>query len=82
MDDARYPIIAEKGEWNLADKCAHKDGAWRFEFNGILYGFIPPTQLQKDIWIAEAKSNGPQGKEARVQALRWACLVCKTVQMP
>lgn len=67
----------------LAPKCTCENarGGWRAQDpDGSLYCFDPPTQLQKDIWLGSV-GDGPD-KEERIQALRWACFKCGTIQMP
>lgn len=81
MDNKRYPPIVGADAWPIVTKCAHKMGRWMFVHEGYLYGFSPPTQFMKDAWLGES-GFGPEGEEARTQALRWFCFACHTLQMP
>lgn len=72
---------------DIAPRCDCKQGTngrWLFEHDGRLYGFDPPTQMQKNVWLSGNPewTPGPRGEEARIAALRWACFGCGTVQMP
>lgn len=92
--DLRYPRLADEAEYPLAGKCPHARGRWLFAWEGGLYAFEPATQMQKDIWLGECLSPGPKvlggrglidkigTQKARLQALRWRCFECGTVQMP
>jgi hypothetical protein len=76
----RYRV---RGAWELSPRCEHvKPGHWLFEWQGSLWCFDPPTQLQKDIWLTSFGTIGPKTKERRMGALRWLCGICGTIQRP
>lgn len=66
------------------EKCAHPDGRWVAVIDGDAFGFDPPTQLQKDIWVSEPDPEEPGAKtrEGRIEQLRWLCFRCGTIQLP
>lgn len=62
-------------------KCTHDvtKGQWLVSWEGELYSIQPSSQLQKDIWLSEAK--GQTGQD-QVDKLRWFCHLCGNIQMP
>ena len=62
-------------------KCGHQSpGQWLVEWEGVLYSIQPSNNLQKDIWSAEAERT--IGRDQTINALRWLCYVCWTIQIP
>jgi hypothetical protein len=61
------------------EKCTHNRGQWLVLWEGVYYSIQPSTQIQKDIWLDEAKRE--TGSE-QYSTLRWLCHECGTIQMP
>jgi len=61
------------------EKCEHNTGQWLVLWEGVYYSIQPPSQLQKDIWLGDARRK--IGKKAE-QCLRWLCHTCGTIQFP
>jgi hypothetical protein len=67
--------------FRFGDKCSHTTpGCWVVVKGAKVYGFDPPTQLQKDIWLSGARTC--QAYEKRLKSLRWYCPECATIQTP
>lgn len=66
----------------LVDRCLcpKNYGQWCVLWKQQVYLILPPTQLQKDIWLGEARRKIKE--EVALDALRWYCHGCRTVQRP
>jgi len=69
-------------DYDHGEKCNHAvtDGRWLVKKKDGYYAFDPPTQMQKDIWLGEARNT--KEKERRVKMLRWLCFSCNNIQEP
>ena len=77
--------IAAPGEWELSPRCTcghETEGHWLFEHQGALWEITPGTQDAKDDWLTDVDAPGPTGEAERVEALRWRCFGCDTIQRP
>ena len=62
--------------------CDHSPthGRWGIKWEEKFYVFSPGTNLQKDIWLGEAKKK--IGAKKAHKALRWWCFVCEKFRVP
>lgn len=69
-------------DYDHGEKCVHAttDGRWLVKEKDGYYAFDPPTQMQKDIWLGEARNA--KEKEKRIKKLRWLCFSCNNIQEP
>lgn len=85
LDHVHTTRSRKAGAWTLSPRCKCSegtDGEWAFEHHGELWTIQPPTQEAKDDWILDPDLPGPEGETARIDALRWECHGCDTIQSP
>lgn len=62
-------------------RCEHQSpGQWLVEWEDMFYAIQPSNNLQKDIWVGEAEKT--IGTDQAINALRWLCHTCGTIQIP
>ncbi len=75
--DLILPIMSQLEE---RCPCPKTNGQWCVVWGKRVYFILPPTQLQKDLWLGEAQRTVK--RDVALNALRWYCHGCGNIQRP
>lgn len=80
LQEIKLEEISTDKELLFGKPCNHENGIWMAKIGERWYTFRGNTQMQKDTWLSEAKTE--QERWLREGCLRWFCKECGTIQEP